>query len=468
MSGRSERTAAPERSSDPELDSPLSRALAAAQVGTWSYDELRHEYWDATTKSLFGIPARDEPTTELFLGCVHPDDRKQYAQAFAAAVDPAGSGHYACDFRIYRADTGAERWLSSRGHSEFAGGTFVRMIGVVQDVTERKRAEEQLRQSEERFRGIFENAATGIALVEMQGKFQQCNPAYLEMLGYTQDELRTMHFKEIIYPDDRAPTLAKIEELLRGDIPFFAITGRYLRKDGGVRWMQRFVSLLRNADGEPISIMALATDMTDRVNYEHKIELLLREVNHRAKNMLGVVQAIARSSAASNPEEFQTRFAARIRALATAHDLLVASDWQGVELSDLVEAQFAQLPESIAGRTTVSGPPLRISGAAAQTLGMALHELAINALTYGALSSPNGRITIQWESNGQDFTIAWEEHSGPPVKAGKSTGFGTVVLDRMARMALGGEVQLEFASEGFYWRLRCPLGKIEAKPVELE
>jgi len=467
---RSTRKRAPARGriAERELDSTLSLALAAAQVGTWSYDEVRREHWDATTKSLFGIAVDEEPDTELFLSCIYPEDRRHYADAFAGAIDPNGSGRYACDFRIHRADNGVERWLSSRGHSQFAKGKFVRLIGVVQDVTDEKRAEDKLRTSEEQFRGIFENAATGIALVSLDGRFLQCNPAYAERTGYSEDELRTMRFRDILHPEDRAATLEKNDQLLRGEIPSFAITGRYLRKDGSVRWMRRFVSLQRGADGKPLNVLSLATDMTDQVMYEHKIELLLREVNHRAKNMLGVVQAIARSSAAPNTEEFQARFAARVRAIATAHDLLVNSNWEGVDLTELVRSQLGQFTETADGRVDASGPALRISGGAAQTLGMAVHELTANAFKYGALSHDAGRVTVAWESKDRQFSMSWRETGGPPVAESGRSGFGKLVLGRMTKMALNGEVDLAFAKEGVRWDLRCPLDKIEAMPFELK
>jgi len=457
-----------DRIDETEPDSTLALALAAARVGTWSYDEAQREHWDATTKSLFGIRPDEEPDTELFLACIHPEDRRHYAQAFAAAVDPNGSGRYACDFRVHRADDGTERWLSSRGHSQFADGKFVRLIGVVQDVTDEKRAEERLRASEEQFRGIFENAATGIALVGLDGRFLQCNPAYVEKTGYSEAELRTMHFRDILHPEDRAATLEKNDQLLRGEIPSFAITGRYLGKDGTVRWMRRFVSLLRGPDGKPLTVLSLATDMTDQVMYEHKIELLLREVNHRAKNMLGVVQAIARSSAAPNTEEFQARFAARVRAIATAHDLLVNSNWEGVDIAELVRTQVGQFTETLGDRVEVSGPSLRISGGAAQTLGMAVHELTANALKYGALSEQDGRVTIAWECDGQQFAMRWRESGGASPAEATRSGFGKLVLGRMTKMALNGEVDLTFAADGVRWDLRCPFDKIEAKPFALK
>ena len=205
--------------------------------------------------------------------------------------------------------------------------------------------------------------------------------------------------------------------------------------------------------------------MTERIAYEHKIGLLLREVNHRAKNMLGVVQAIARSTASSGAEDFQARFAERIRALAAAHDLLVSNDWQGVELADLVTSQLAHFTDLVGSRISVEGPPLRISGAAAQTLGMALHELATNAFRYGSLSEKKGHVTIAWRRDDANFAMEWTERGGPPAKKPKSTGFGTVVLERMTRMALGGEIQLERGAEGYSWQLRCPTSKIAATPL---
>jgi PAS domain S-box-containing protein len=284
------------RTGDPEPEATLARALAAAQVGIWSYDHTEREHWDRTTKALFGWPPEREPTTELFLACVHPDDRRPFAQAFAAAIDPSGSGHYECDFRIKRPDTREERWLSSRGEAEFSGGRFVRLIGVVLDVTAQKRGEQTARDSEERvrrilanvrdseqrFRGIFEHAATGIALVGLDGEFQQCNPAFAKMLGYTEAEMRGVNMRALVHPEDLPELLEKNEKLLAGEVSSFEIVNRYLRKDGSVRWSRRFVSLLHDADGRPESVMVLATDMTERIAYEQKIGLLLREVNHRA------------------------------------------------------------------------------------------------------------------------------------------------------------------------------------------
>jgi two-component sensor histidine kinase len=269
-----------------------------------------------------------------------------------------------------------------------------------------------------------------------------------------------------MHPDDLPALVEKNDKFIAGEIPSFEVMNRYVCKDGGVRWTRRYISMLRDADGRPECVMVLATDITERIAYEQKIRLLLREVNHRAKNMLGVVQAIARSTAASGAEDFQARFAERIRALAAAHDLLVHSDWQGVDLAELVSSQLGHVSHLTGTRILIDGPPLRISGAAAQTLGMALHELATNAVKYGALSSAAGTVTINWRTEGDRFAMDWIERGGPPVEDSERSGFGTVVMDRMTRMTLSGEVRIDRAPEGLSWHLQCPLAKIAPTALE--
>lgn len=136
---------------------------------------------------------------------------------------------------------------------------------------------------------------------------------------------------------------------------------------------------------------------------EH-VTQLLKEMDHRAKNILNVVQAIARQTASASPDEFVMRFSERIQTLAANHDLIVKSGWRGIEISDLVRVQLGHFNDVINSRITLDGPPLRLSAGAAQTLGMILHELATNAAKYGALSNDSGRVGIRWEIN-SEFTL---------------------------------------------------------------
>ncbi len=147
--------------------------------------------------------------------------------------------------------------------------------------------------------------------------------------------------------------------------------------------------------------MAALLDITERKHQEERIKLLLGEVNHRAKNMLAVVQSVARQTAAASPQDFLERFSERVQALAASQDLLVEAEWRGVRLTELIRKQLAHFKGLIGSRIELRGPSLLLSASAAQTLGMAIHELATNAGKYGALSVSEGRIAIGWGATAQ-------------------------------------------------------------------
>jgi two-component sensor histidine kinase len=182
----------------------------------------------------------------------------------------------------------------------------------------------------------------------------------------------------------------------------------------------------------------------------------MREINHRAKNMLNVVDAIARQTATINPKDFVARFSKRIQALSANHDLLVRNEWNGVEIEDLVRAQLAPFPDLIGSRIAVSGPKLRLNAASAQAIGLVLHELATNAGKYGALSTDGGRVDVCWGIESNTFNMSWIETNGPPVSAPERRGFGTMVMEAMAEHTVDGTVSLDYASSGVTWRLICP------------
>jgi PAS domain S-box-containing protein len=343
-------------------------------------------------------------------------------------------------------------------------------IGVIEDISEEKSVEEELRQSEERFRGIFEKAGTGIAITGLDGRFQSCNPAYSAMLGYTEEELRALDFWDLIHPEDRDQNMIAVGRLALEEIPSFEMFNRYRGKGGNALWVHKHVSLLRDGAGKPTHIVALVTDMTERKEYENRIGMLLREVNHRAKNMLALVQAIARHTAATSPGDFVERFGERVRALAASQDLLVKHEWKGVDLGALVRLQLAHFKDAMDSRIEVRGPSLLISAPAAQTIGMAVHELATNAGKYGALSASEGRIEVEWRlesARGGEarFSMSWREQGGPPVAAPSHSGFGSTVIGPMAKIGLNAEIELSYAEGGLNWRLVCPAENVLEGPV---
>jgi two-component sensor histidine kinase len=196
---------------------------------------------------------------------------------------------------------------------------------------------------------------------------------------------------------------------------------------------------------------------------EH-IEFLLREVNHRSKNMLAVVQAVARQTArhAATPELFIEGFMARLAAIGSSHDLLVSRDWRGVQIADLTRIQFSQLDEETRARIEIGGDYLEINPRAAEAYGLALHELATNAVKYGALSTPQGRVSLSFSLDGEKrtYVLDWRESGGPPVVAPKRAGFGGTVLTRMAPLSIQGESRLDYAPEGVAYCLSAPLAQI--------
>jgi PAS domain S-box-containing protein len=212
---------------------------------------------------------------------------------------------------------------------------------------------------------------------------------------------------------------------------------------------------------EPI-VLAVVRDMTDRRAAEH---LLMREVNHRAKNILSVVQAMAQQTKASSCEEHVARLNDRIRSLSASYDLLIRNEWQSASLVELVRGQLAHFGDLLDSRIAVRGRELTIRSKAAQIVGMALHELATNAAKYGALSTGAGRVDIVWDmkpvgTGQQRFSMEWRESGGPAVLSPTQHGFGWSVLCQLTKMSLDADVTFECAPTGVVWRLECPADRV--------
>ncbi|UWQ20796.1 CHASE domain-containing protein [Jannaschia sp. W003] len=197
-----------------------------------------------------------------------------------------------------------------------------------------------------------------------------------------------------------------------------------------------------------------------------QIEVLMDEVNHRSKNLLTLVQAIARQTRADDPGTFTRTFGERLGALSKSQDLLVRSGWSAVAIHELVRSQLAHFADLVDDRIVIEGEDFGLDAETAQTLGMALHELATNASKYGALSNDGGVVRIAWRFEGTGpaarFRMSWTERGGPPVAKPSRRGFGTKVTDIMARAALGGEIETCYAREGFEWHLACDADRIRA------
>ncbi|MCU0894833.1 MAG: PAS domain S-box protein, partial [Rhodospirillales bacterium] len=416
----------------------------------WMHDaDGKLEFVNQTYCDYFGL-AREDMHTDRWRVLVHPDDAPGYVTEFLACVRDRRPFHAEC--RVRRAD-GMWRWTEAWGRLRLDHtGAFLGHLGTSADITERKEAEARLRESEQRFRGIYENAGTGIAIAGLDGRFQSCNPAYAAMLGYSEDELRTMVSFELIHPDDREENLVEIRRLLAGEVPSFEILNRYVGKDGAAIWVHKHVSMLRDASGRFTHLIALVTDMTERKRAEEHRQLLVNELNHRVKNTLAVVQAIAQQTfrTAEAPDGLVASFQNRLAALAAAHNLLSRLNWQQASLEELArETTAASFVE--AARIRMAGPAVVLPPKKAVTLAMALHELCTNAMKYGALSVPAGRVELSWEAvNGERpaIRLLWHESGGPPVVAPEHKGFGSRIIEQALAHEFEGRVDMDFRREG--------------------
>src|SRR5579871_2311172 len=252
------------------------------------------------------------------------------------------------------------------------------------DLSERQRYERALRESEAAFRAMFSVSSVGKHEIDPEtGRYLRVNAALCELTGYSEAELLERTVFDITHPEERERDYEAGRRMTAGEVQVFDVEKRYIRKDGRVVWVRATANPIRDDSGRSLRNTGVVLDITERKQAEERARLLLQELNHRAKNMLNLVQVIARRTVARDPEDFIARFCERIQALAASQDLLVRDDWQGVDLEDLVCAQLAHFADLVGSRIIVHGPRLRLNSAAAQTIGLALHELATNAGKYG-------------------------------------------------------------------------------------
>jgi PAS domain S-box-containing protein len=382
---------------------------------------------------------------------------------------------YMKDARTRPMGSGLELWAQRGDGSEFPVDIMLspieigqrRMVlAVVRDTTERRVAEEALRQSRTMFQKFYEQSPDAIIVVDELGRIDHVNALAEALFGLSRERMVGQSI-EMLLPK-------------RFRDRHWAHRAGYM-KDAKMRPMGSGLELwAQRGDGSefPVDIMlspieieqrrmvlAVIRDISERKRAEAQVQLLMSEVNHRAKNILGVVQALAHQTDATSSQEFISRFDERIQSLSASHDLLVKSKWRKVPLAELARAQLAHFGGLLESRIVVRGPDLRITSAAAQVIGMALHELATNAAKYGALSTAGGCVEIVWGleeggAGGDRFTMEWSESGGPTVVTPTRRGFGWTVLCQMTSVSLEADVTLEYAPTGAVWRLECPVDQV--------
>ena len=354
---------------------------------------------------------------------------------------------------------GERLWMTYWHPLRGADGEIVGVNVAAEEITERKHAEAALQASEREFRTLADSIPQLIWMAEASGKIFWFNSHWYDYADVHGGETAQPEWQAIVDPavggkarrqwaqSLKAGTALEIELPLRG-------------KDGQYRpFLTRAIPLC-DADSTVYRWIGTHIDISEQKRREEHIRFVIDELSHRTKNLLAVVMAVANQTArhADDVAQYRARFAERLTALAHCHDLLVRDSWQGASFSDLVSAQLKPFRESKGGRISATGPPIILKPDAVQNLGLALHELATNALKYGALSIPHGKVSIQWHLNetADRVCMHWRERDGPPVVLPHRRGFGYVVIEQIVPRALNGNSTLDFSATGVNWTFEFP------------
>ena len=358
-----------------------------------------------------------------------------------------------------------------------AQGKLIGAINCFQDVTERRRmvdaldrSQHDLREQEERWAATYEHAAIGIVELDAEGRFIRVNEAICSIVGGTREELLSWRLQGRTHPDDRDIDDELYRRQVAGDIGFYSIEKRFIRRDGRVIWIAVRSSTVRDSAGHFLYGVRVVQDVTERKEAEERQKLLIDELNHRVKNTLATVQSLATQTArgTDSPEAFRKAFEGRLIALSQAHDQLTRRHWKSADLRDIVEGatapHLAGSPDA-PDRIAIEGEPITVTPRVALTLALGLHELTTNASKYGALSVQTGHIDVRWRieraaSQPPLLWFEWRERGGPEVVVPKRQGFGTRFVEGSVASELQGRVKLEYDPAGLVCTMEIPLDAV--------
>lgn len=351
-----------------------------------------------------------------------------------------------------------------------AAGNLIGAVNMLVDLTDRTVAEE----AAQRFAAIVESSDDAIFAKDLNGRIVNWNSGAERLFGYTADEAIGQAARMLI-PLDRQNEEPEILARIRlGErIDHYETIRR--RKDGGLVEISLSVSPIKNREGRVIGASKIARDITERRRAEEQQHLLIREMDHRVKNLFSIASSVVSLSArsATTPGELASAVSARLNALARAHALTVprtsdasSRNEQATTLHALIEtivAPYDASADSHQPRTVVTGPDIAISGSAVTSFALLLHEFATNAAKYGALSTPDGRVDIACQEEGEHFILTWTESGGPPVdRQTDGDGFGSILAKATVRSQLSGEISREWNQEGLSIRLMVKADRLVA------
>ncbi len=452
-------------------DERLRLAIEAAGFGTWELElpDGRITRSGVPMMNLEALPLSGF-TFAAYLEHVFPEDRERVRAAVAELADGTAERSRA-EYRVRRAD-GSRIWVESYGgviERDAASGVPRRLAGVSRDVTDRRQAEAMLGASEARLRVAIEAARFSTWEYDVrtdrglrQGELAKALPQVPES-GFGLDD-----WLQQIHPADRDRMRVAIRGLIAGTQDRMVEEFRVQRPDGGWSSIESAGAIAERdaTTGAVLRLAGVARDVTESRLAAERQALLAREVDHRAKNALAVVQAALRLTPRTDAASYAQAVEGRVRALARAHTLLAEARWEGASLHALASAELSAFlpsgPGGTPGRARIDGPNLTLAPPVAQGLSMVLHELATNAVKYGALSVASGSVTLAWkvDAAAAQLRLRWEERGGPALtEAPQRRGFGSRVVEATVRDQLGGALDRQWHPAGLLCRIDIPLAR---------
>ncbi|MGN6549260.1 MAG: sensor histidine kinase [Pararhizobium sp.] len=443
----------------------LRRALRTAAIGIWDWDLRTGAFaYSAEARGILGLDPDVEVTLDLLRAVTYPDDLPLTSAQAQTAINSCEPSRQHYEYRIIRADTREVRWVRAEAEPIFEDqdgrAKAVRYVGTLEDIHDRKATELALADAERRQRLAIDAARMALWEYDIASETIIGSPELNRLFGFGAEEERSLQdFVACYLPGERERVRQAGREALEAGRTHFEVEYRVRRADGACRWLLLRAEVLQRPDGTYDRVLGVVMDIDERKQAAERQHLLVRELNHRVKNSLSVVQAIAGQTFRKNvpSDKALEIFRGRLSALASANEIVMEGDRLEASLASLVHRVTAPYRDHGQDPFLIDCGDVRIPPTLNAPLALALHELSTNAAKYGALTAPGGRVTITCGSVGDALSLAWKETGGPTVRQGGPDGFGTKLL----RAILSREfisLDLVFEPDGVRCDIRMPRG----------